>query len=529
MINPTPIPTSQQFFVTVSKLDNVLAVHKAVNELLDLFANQYSVATISKKLSEYKKPFYAFQHSDDALNESVETKKGINTQHIAARLLTLSDEQKQQLGVSRTDSDNARAGFDAEGEIREVSKPPVDIKAVIEKSLGCLQSTDIATIAVGVANLTGLRGNEINQIQRHYPDWDTIIERDLIVVSEFVIGCRLSKERSIEDATAYHARVTLAPAQLIVDAHNRFKASPEVKAIGANYEKYRTGFYSKFNKRYSDLFGETLSTIEAFDDDGKITEANGTPHKGRAFYACALRGILKTVKQFKDSAASRYIQLCLAHASTGITIKYLGRYDDTDFVNPIDINIPKSIKGLGKMTPLAVNKAVTKAKAKPKTQRKSKEKPALNTVNLDALLNALSPENQLKLGSMLNSGVSLTDTIISMINAPVKAKSDIKRTVADDVQSIITAIMDYNSQQLLTQDYVIPTVGLINKISSQLWNKQLMPKTVADVLKSVNDDLVSRFTKKEIDYQAVKDTWNGKYHRKSLPRIIDNIVAGFQC
>ena len=98
-----------------------------------------------------------------------------------------------------------------------------------------------------------------------------------------------------------------------------------------------------FNNRFRELFGETLSTIEAYDDDGNLTKDNGSSHRGRAFYACALRAILKA-KKFKDSAANKYIQLSLAHDKVGITIKYLGRYDESDFINPIDIDIPTNIK-----------------------------------------------------------------------------------------------------------------------------------------------------------------------------------------
>ncbi len=521
------IPSPQEFFNQVIALNEVLEVHQACNRLLDAMAESYSISTISRKLTDYKRPFYNYQHSNPDLNETVETKKGTNTQHIAARLLTLSDEQKQALGVDRQERDNARAGFDKDGDRREVEKPPIDITAVIKKSLECLDSVDPHTIGAGIINLTGLRANEQNQPARVYPDWG-VIERDMVVVDEFVIGFKgLSKKQSGEDLNAYHARATLAPALRIVDAQKRFKASKAVQAIPTDYEKYRKGFMDTFCNRYSELFGRDLSTIEAYDDNGNLTETNGTPHKGRAFYACALRAILKA-KNFNDSATSTYIQLCLAHENKGITIKYLGRYDEKDFINPIDINIPTNIKGLGKMTTAVIEK--TKTTTKPTTEKTTKPKKApKDTFDIDSFINGLDPDLQVKFGELMNSESSLTNAVIALINT-AKQKSihsemqTQKVTVGDEVKVIVTAILDYNSQQTINTNCIVPTYSLINKISEKYYGKSMHAGTVEKTLNELNDDITTRLAHKEIKGLDVAK-WNGKYHRKTMDIVIDAIIT----
>jgi hypothetical protein len=157
----------------------------------------------------------------------------------------------------------------------------------------------------------------------------------------------VSKKHNEDDILAFYARPTLAPAKLIVDAHNKYLSFRAVQAISTDINTYQKTFQQQFKNEYKKIFGKTLSTIEMFDDDGELTRENGTPHKGRAFYACALRAILKQ-KYFGSSAINTYVQLALVHDSIAETMKYLGRYDEALFINPININLPTNIKGLGK-------------------------------------------------------------------------------------------------------------------------------------------------------------------------------------
>jgi hypothetical protein len=509
-------------------------VHQACNALLDILNETHTVATVSKKLSGYKKLFYNYQHSNPKLNETVETAKGTNTQHIAARILTLSDEQKQALGVDRNERDNARAGFDSEGELREVEKPPIDIEAIVRKSCELLASNDPHTIACGILNLTGLRANEQNMPAREYPDWG-VIERDMVVVDEFVIGFKgISKKHNVDDANAYHARVTLAPAQLVVDAQKRFLSSKAVQSIPTNYEKYRKGFQDTFSNRFNELFGRDLSTIEAYDDDGNLIAANGSPHKARAFYACALRAILKA-KNFGGSASNKYIQLCLAHESEGITIKYLGRYDEKDFINPIDLKISRNISGLGKMTSTTTLQAQTESTATttPKSTSKVKNSPK-DTFDIDVFINGLDGDLQVKFAELMNSESSLTNAVLVLINTAKQKSLDNngqikskKVSVADEVAEIINAIMTYNTRQELNTNCVVPTYTLINKLGERLLNKTIAKVTFDNWLTANADRLDKQLVNCEIPGGLYNSQWNGKHHRKTMDIVIDSVISIF--
>lgn len=529
------IPTPTEFFNQVTALDETLPVHQACNTLMDLFVANFTVATISKKLTAYKKPFYTFQHTNVELNETIETKNGTNTQHIAARLLTLSDEQKQALGADRNERDNARAGFNKDGDIREVTTPGIDITAVIKKSCECLHSNEPHTIGAGIINLTGLRANEQNMPARKNDDWD-LIEHDMVVIDEFVIGFKgISKKKTYDDANAYYTRATLAPAQLIVDAQKRYLACKAVQAIPSDYETYRKGFQDTFYNRYCEIFGTYLSTVEAFDDDGNLTAANGSPHKGRAFYSCALRSILKTAKSFNDSASNKYIQLCLAHENVGITIKYLGRYDENIFINPIDINIPTNIKGLGKMTtalaPVKTPKATTAKKPATTPTKSTVPKVApKNTLDIDAFITALDADLQVKFAELMNSETSLTNALIALINTAKQQKSNgttntKKISVSDEVATIVKAIMRYNGEQTLNTNRVVPTFALINKISEKLLNKSMAKKTIDTWLEANTNDLHKPLEAMDIQGGLYNSMWNGKHHRKDMDTVIDTIIT----
>ena len=526
------VPSPKEFYDFVIALDDKLKVHQACNALLDIFAKKYAVSTISKKLSAYKNRFYK-KHPDNALNETVETKEGLKTQHIAGRLLSLSDEQRKELGTDREQREQSRAGFTSDGDIREVEKPKTDITAVIKKSCECLHSPDPHTIGVGIINLTGLRANEQNQPKRSYPKWGEIIEREMVVLDKYVIGFKgISKKRDLEDTNNFYARVTLAPAQLIVDAQKKFLASPQVKSIPADYESYRKGFMDTFNNRFRELFGETLSTIEAYDDNGNLTKDNGSSHRGRAFYSCALRAILKA-KKFKDKAANKYIQLSLAHDKEGITIKYLGRYDESDFINPIDIDIPTKIKELGKMSTAVIERAKTdrvivNATLEPTKEITGTKKASKDSFDIDSFINGLDADLQVKFGELMNSEGNLTSAVLSLVKtAQSSATQNTKRnkpSVTDEVKEIIAGIMDYNSQQTENTNCVVPTYTLINKIAIATLEKEVARKTVNDTLEELNDDIATRLAHKEITGLDI-GKWNGKHHRKDMNAVIDKIVT----
>ncbi len=533
VIETTVIPSPTEFFNQIIELNDALAIQEACNGLLNALSKKYSVATISKKLSEYKKWFYSYQHNNPELNELVEIRNGTNNQHIAARLLSLTDEQSENLSISRNERDNARAGFDKNGDIRKVEILPIDIKSIIDKSIECLKSNDAYTIGAGIINLTGLRANEQNMLAREYPDWG-IVERKMDVVSEYAIKFKgISKKSNLEDTSAYHTRITLAPAQLIVDAQNRFKVLKSVTTIGSDYEKYRKGFMQTFYNRYQEIFGSELSTIEAYSDDGKLIDSNGTPHKGRAFYACALRSILNSFKSFTDSACNSYIQLCLAHESVAETIKYLGRYDDKNFVNPIDIPIPTNIKKLGKMliAPGKIKKFATTSKTVITSETvippEVKEIPQ-NTFDVDTFTRKLDGDLQVEFKKLMDGETTLTDTVLALI-ASLKQKTIAptitkKTSVSDEITTIAEAIMDYNDNQKLNTNRVVPTYSLINKISEKIFGKTMAKVTVDAWIKSNENTLHKEVEELGIPGGLYNSQWNGKHHRKTMDDVIDSIA-----
>jgi Telomere resolvase len=514
------ILSPQEFFNQVIALKNKLEVHRACNQFLEKLKATYTVATISKKLTAYRKLFYEYQHSNSELNESVQTKTGERVQHIAANLLNLSDEQKHELHSSKESNDNARAGINKEGEFREIDKPKTDIEKVVRKSLECLQSDDVYTIACGIINLTGLRANEQN-MPKHIAK-NFITEREMIVVGKYLIGFKgLSKKRTVDDTNAFFIRPTLAPAQIIFDAHRKFLASPKVQPIPTDtYNYHNSPFKKAFERKYKKLFGEDLSTIEAYDDDGKLIRANGSPHKGRAFYACALRGILKA-KNTRDSVIQTYIQLSLAHDNINETIKYLGRYDESDFTNAIDLEIPVNIKEIGKMSTAVIEEI----KVTPKQVEKKSTK---TTFNVEKFIDGLNEDLQIKFQKIINDKVDITEAVLTLIeqtqaknNNPQNAN---KPKVSDEIKTIVAAVLEYNSQQTENTKCIVPTYSLVNKIAAKFLNKSLAKTTVDSILNELNDDITTRLSHKEITGLNLAN-WNGKYHRKDLDNVIESIVS----
>jgi hypothetical protein len=514
---------AKEFFNRVSLLTDKLAVSTACNELLEQLSTEYTIKTISTNLSEYRKPFKSFTHENPDLNETINTKNGVHTQHCAVSMLNLNDEQQAELIEKRKETSHARDGFDKDGEIRELDLPKTDIAKIIEKSCECLTSDNPLIIAAGIINLTGLRANEQNMPRYNHKDLG-IIERQMIVVDEFVIGFKgVSKKHNEDDILSFYARPTLAPAQMIVDAHNKYLSFRAVQAISPDINTYQKTFQQQLKNEYKKIFGKVLSTIEMFDDDGELTRENGTPHKGRAFYACALRATLKQ-KYFGSSAINAYIQLALVHDNIGETMKYLGRYDESLFINPISINVPTNIKVLGKME---INPTVAIADNKLE-----------KTFNLEQFIENLNVDNQLKIADFLNNGMGETQAVLALVeylstgnkisksvDNTVKEPTEKKESNTDLVKQIVEGVMHYNRQNASEdiKNVVVPTCGVINKISEVLHNKQFPPKTMRDYLDSaaeVNKELESM----GIDNGLNNSSHNGKYHRKTMNELVDTIL-----
>jgi len=522
---------AQEFFTRVSALNDKLAVSQAVNELLDQLKAEYSIKTISVNLSVFRKPFTTFIHPMAELNETINTKKGVHTQHCAVSMLNLNEEQQAELVEKRRETSHARDGFDKDGEIRELDLPKTDIAKIIEKSCECLLSDNPLIIASGIVNLTGLRANEQNMPRYNHKDLG-IIERQMVVLDEFVIGFKgVSKKHNEDDILAFYARPTLAPAKLIVDAHNKYLSFRAVQAISTDINTYQKTFQQQFKNEYKKIFGKTLSTIEMFDDDGELTRENGTPHKGRAFYACALRAILKQ-KYFGSSAINTYVQLALVHDSIAETMKYLGRYDEALFINPVNINLPTNIKGLGKRMDINPTVEIVENKLD-------------KTFNLSQFIEGLSVENQLKIAEFLNDGMGETQAVLALFEyatanrkfstmIPETAVSEStdnqpssrKETVTDTIAQIVENIMHYNRQNAdgEVEKLAVPTYGLINKICEKIQNKSLASTTVKTYLTKQADKLNEELEQMGISGGINNTSHNGQYHRKTMSELVDTIL-----
>ncbi len=523
------IPTPQEFFNTVSKLETPLEVSQACNELLDNLAEKYAVSTISRKLSAYKKHFYGYIHTNPKLNESVLVNGESKTQHIAGQLLALSDEQSKELKESREINAQSKAGIDGEGNIRDVQKPKIDIEVIIRKACDCLVDMDSKVVACGLMILTGLRANELLHLKRKLADSE-VVERDIEKIGEYKIAIKgISKKQheGIKESKSYLVRYSLAPADLIVKAYQKIKTDKDLLAISIEYEDFRRSSYFRvFGDRFKSIFGTDLSTVEAYSDDGKLVKNDGSSHKARAFYACAIRAILKA-KNTRNKAINKYVQLCLNHGSEGETIKYLGKYDESEFINPVDITLTKNIRGLGMVNTLAAKK-IEREKSKAKDKSQVTISSPKTSLNVDEFINGITPELQVKFTELMNETQDITLALIDFVNQNCSGKSNVSKIppVKDTVADIVDAIMKYNSQCVIVTERLKPVYSVINKIGIAANGKSIARTTVTEYLKSVWRDLSERLENMGIvDGTPDVTDWNAKYHRKDMSSIIDKVVT----
>lgn len=516
---------SQEFFTLVSTLTDKLEVSKECNQLLENLTSAHTIKTVSSYLIEYRKPFKSFIHELPELNETINIKNGLHTQHCAVSMLVLNDENQTKLIDEKKETSHARDGFDKDGELREVELPKTDIAKIIEMSCKYLDSNNPHIIAAGIVNLTGLRANEQNMPRYEHKDLG-IVERQMVVLDEYIIGFKgISKKRNEEDALAFYARPTLAPAKLIVDAHNKYLSYRAVQGISTDIDSYQKTFQQQFKNEYKKLFGKIFSTIEMFDDEGELTKENGTPHKGRAFYACALRSILKA-KKFPNSAISTYVQLSLVHDSLAETMKYLGRYDESLYINPVNINLPTNINKIGKMDYTPTIKSI--------------ESELDRKFNIEQFIAGLSDKNQRTITQFLIDGMGETQAVLELfvslsleddIDYNVVEPTPSKETVTDNISWIVESIMEYNKNVYNEDDksetikqLAVPTYGLINKISIMRYGKSVAASTVKKYFENNDPGYHEDLIEMGIEGGFNNTSHNGKYFRKTINDLVGTII-----
>ena len=475
---------AQTFYNRVFALQIKTEVHQAINELLDGFkereiVGELKLGTISGYLTDYKALFQKKEHKNPELNESVVIDGKSYLQHIACNLIDLDKEQKAKLATQRAKSSQKKMGFEEDGELKDLTNiPKTDIQEIIKQSKECLISENPATIACGILNLTGLRAAE-QGMPRHDDKEAGIIEHTMTVEGEYLIGFRgVVKKRCADDALAFYVRPTLVEAQKIVDAQTKYLQSLKIQAISTDTQKYKETFYQNMKNEYKRRFGKSLSTLEGYDSQGNLIEkdADGTPHKGRSFYACALRTVLK-LNGFGNAACIKVIQKSLAHDNEGETMKYLGSFDESLFINPpTDITISTNLNDFGKM----LNSPVIPIKE------------TVKSFNLENFIDGLKAEENLKLIEFLRSGMSETQAILELFNLVRNQKLATKNVGKTDtpevkekprsvsVKEIVEGIMHYNRQATDgdIKKIVVPSNGIINEIALLRHGKTIAPLTI---------------------------------------------------
>lgn len=533
------IPTPEEFKGMIELAKDRLTITSLCNQLLDKLAENYTIPTVSKKLSSYKKLLYSYQSTNPKLNETVTTKKGSNTQTIAANLLKLSDEQSKELSQSRLENNAAKLGLDEEGEVRDVNMPPKDIKNIVEESCKLLSSTDVASVACGVMVLTGVRSYE-QGVKKALVESE-IIEREWLVVGEFLIAIKGIAKKGTD--TNWYVRPTLAPAKLIVDAQNRYWNSAEVKNLTLTSSGFdKSGLKKAISRKFKTLFGEKLATIEGYDDNGKLIDANGSPHKARGFYVQALTPVLKN-NGLNLNHIKMYVQKSLAHTLSGVTQKYFDRYDENQFIEPIAINIPTSMKKIGLMPDEIVRELNQEFTPKTTQESNQETEETMTTqtktdmgIDLDVIAQSIDSRLKPEFQRMLNEGFSPTEALIKIIETAQNTppKEDKQPPVSEKIEEIIVAILEYNENQPEIENILYPSYTVCNRISKEKYGKEIARKTYDDVWKLKGRDITEKLenrgipniSRNEAKSQGVvsQEMWNSKYHRKDTDEIVSRIV-----
>ena len=486
MASPKIKSDALAFYNRVIALQTKLEVAQTCNELLESFVNRpkpLAPGTISGYLTDYKEYFKGVPHENPELNEPVKDTE--IQQHCAYSMLNLSTEQMSELTAHRAKSSQKKMGFEEDGELKDTTNiPKINIQEIIKESVECLKSENPATIACGILNLTGLRISE-QGMPRHEHKEAGIIEHTMVVLDDYLIGFRgVVKKRGADDSLAFYARPTLEKAQKIVDAQTKYLQSLKVQAIVPNIEKFEATFYQNIKNEYKRRFGKSLSTLDSFDSEGNLKKQDGTPHRGRSFYACALRAVLK-LNGFGNAACIKVIQKSLAHDNESETMKYLGSFDESLFINPPTyIEVSTNLNDFGKM----INTPVIPVKE------------TVKSFNLENFQDGLEAEESMQLVKFLRSGMSETQAILELFKMVRNKKPATKTAEKNDtaevkekprsviVSEIVEGIMHYNRQA--TEGNIkliaIPSHGLIGEIAKLIIGVTIAPTTVNNHFKQHN-------------------------------------------
>ncbi|MEC4884461.1 MAG: hypothetical protein SAL70_24555 [Scytonema sp. PMC 1070.18] len=164
-----------------------------------------------------------------------------------------------------------------------------------------------------------------------------------------------------------------------------------------------------------------------------------------------------------------------------------------------------------------------------RTTNKAKKTPK-DTFDIDAFINALDSEFQVKFVELLNTESSLTNAVIGIVNAAKqKMNSDIRTTkkvsVRDEVEEIVNAIMIYNEAQNIATNRVVLAYALINKISERYLNKTIAKLTYDKYIDDNSERLHRNLEALEIPGGLYNSKWNGQHHRKTMDTVIESVIT----
>jgi uncharacterized protein YehS (DUF1456 family) len=518
------LPSPEAFFNDVVALEDWLEVNQKANELLELLASKYATSTVIRKLSDYRKKFIGYQHPVDKLNEVVKTDKGDVKQHRVVNVLTLDDSQSEELAVIKQAKKDAADGFKSDGSINEKTLTPIDVNEIIDIACKLIKSNNPEDIVIGLSLVTGRRCFELSVKNAVYEDG--IVERDFQLVDDFRIGFKGVAKKSIEEMNQYRVIQSLIPSEIVFNAYQRLINFSDIKNINNSNDREFTNsaFRRSLSRKFKPLFGDKFETIESNE---------GSLHKCRAFYACAIKAILKA-KNIKDSVIHTLIQKSTAHKNDTEVLTYLKKYESSQFINLIDIPLTTNIKELG-VIDMPVKKAVPtvdKPEVKEPTAKMLDKTPVNSdkeTLTMDLFISQLPGNVQVKIGELTSQGESL-ESILTMALISLCESKQPRESVTSIIDKLFHVIKIYNDKQTVNTKKVYPTYGLLNKIYKKLTGKQLTnDATYKPYFESVESDVDEYLSTGEnsIPIKELK-TWNNKHHRKDTDSIIEVIIALYQ-
>jgi len=518
LINP------DEFFNLIWELEDIELVKKYCLELLETMSEIMAISTKSKLLTEYRKALKKI-HDIDSLNEIIKSKDGEIKQHKAVNILILNQDEKSKLELKKS---NQNSNFNHDGSVKIVENLSLDVSEILDIANRLLDTQNFVDIVIGLLIVSGRRGYEIATKSNCYDDLS--IEKSMIILDDYRIAFKgIAKKR--ESYNAYYKFVTLINSKKVFDSFKKLSEFEEYKLlINQNNNLYQNSSIRKaISRRFNYLFGDKLSSFNAYESDGSLINEDGSTHKSRAFYSIVIKSIYQKYVN-RSVVVNELVQKNLIHDNINETIKYLSKYDGYELLNIPDIILDSNINNLGIMNDdelelLEIN-----------DNSNDNENDNIN-LNYDYILDNVDSDIRKKIESLYYEGLNINDIFVNILNEKCKNienKNLDNDDNLDDKKPILSVRKNlflmfekidlYNSQQIETDDLIYPTYNLINKLSVKLSGKQLANKTYNDVFLPLENRYIQFFNDRNIaKNDAVR--WNSIKHRRDIDVIVDILIS----